>query len=54
MEAPSVQPRKTPGRNGFKYKPRFGLIIPCRDEQDQQSKFATLKAQGLKARVVCV
>lgn len=53
MEAPSVQP-KTPGRNGFKYKPRFGLIIPCRDEQDQQSKFATLKAQGLKARVVCV
>ncbi|QBM98621.1 hypothetical protein CKAES1R_03774 [Pseudomonas aeruginosa] len=49
-----MKTRKTPGRNGFKYKPRFGLIIPCRDEQDQQQKFAQLKAQGLKVRVVCV
>lgn len=48
-----MQQRK-PGRNGFKYKPRFGLIVHCRDEQDQQHKFALLKAQGLKARVVCV
>ena len=49
-----MQQRKTPGRNGFIYKPRFGLIIPCRNEQDQQQKFAQLKAQGIKARVVCV
>lgn len=48
-----MQPIK-PGRNGFKYKPRFGLVVPCRDERDQQQKFALLKAQGLKARVVCV
>lgn len=46
--------KTAPGRNGFKYRPRFGLIIPCRDEQDQQKLFAQLKAQGVKARVVCV
>ena len=49
-----MKQKTVPGRNGFKYKPRFGLIIPCRDEQDQQAKFAQLKAQGVKARVVCV
>lgn len=49
-----MQNRKQPGRNGFKYTPRFGLIIPCRDERDQQEKFAQLKAQGHKVRVVCV
>lgn len=49
-----METRKKPGRNGFKYRSRFGLIVPCRSEQDQQEKFAKLKAQGLKVRVVCV
>lgn len=49
-----MTPRKTPGRNGFNYKPKFGLVVPCRDELEQQQKFAQLKAMGIRARVVCV
>lgn len=41
---PAAKP--APGANGFKYKPRFGLTVPCRDEAHQQ--------QGLKPKVVCV
>lgn len=48
------QPRKIPGRNGFKYKPQFGVIIVCPTEQEQQTAFLRLKALGYKVRVVCV
>lgn len=42
------------GKNGFKYKPQFGLVIQCKDEAQQQQLYASLLAQGLKAKVVCV
>ncbi len=45
---------KTPGKNGFKYKPQFGLVIQCKDEAQQQRLYASLLGQGLKAKVVCV
>lgn len=48
------QPRKTPGRNGFKYKPQYGVIIVCPNEPDQRTVFLRLKALGYKVRVVCV
>lgn len=50
--APPAKP--APGANGFKYKPRFGLIVPCRDEAHQQQLFELLQQQGFKPKVVCV
>jgi hypothetical protein len=46
--------KKAPGRNGFKYKPCFGLVIVCPDEGFQQKHYSKLKALGYKVRVVCV
>jgi hypothetical protein len=46
--------RKAPGRNGFTYKPQYGVIIVCPDEGGQQMAFLRLKALGYKVRVVCV
>ena len=34
--------------------PQFGLIVVCRDEDDQQRVFAQLKREGYDPRVVCV
>lgn len=42
------------GKNGFKYKPQFGLVIRCKDEAQQRQLYASLLEQGLKAKVVCV
>lgn len=47
-------PPKTPGRNGFRYRPKFGLLIRCRDEQHQAELYRRLAAQGYKLRVVAV
>jgi hypothetical protein len=50
-----LEPAAKPlGKNGFKYKPQYGLVIKCRDEAQQQRLYATLLGQGLKAKVVCV
>ena len=46
--------RKAPAKNGFKYKPKFGLIIECADEAQQQQVFEQLKKLGYKAKVVIV
>ncbi len=43
-----------PGENGFKYKPKFGLVVVCRDEPHQQSLFERLTGLGLKVKVVSV
>lgn len=43
-----------PGENGFKYRPQFGLIVTCKDEADQQRKFAKFRKLGFSAKVVCV
>ena len=54
---PTVKPPQTARRqaeNGFKYKPKFGLVVPCKDEADQQRNFARLVKLGLKPKVVCV
>lgn len=45
---------KTPGKNGFKYRDKYGLIILCKDAEDQELLFNKLKAQGYKLRVVTV
>ena len=48
------QPKQPPGPNGYKYKPQFGVIIVCEDEQSQRHAFEQLKNGGYKVRVVCV
>lgn len=45
---------KAPAKNGFNYKPKFGLIIQCDDEHHQQAVFEHLKSLGYKAKVVVV
>ncbi|MBI5919029.1 MAG: hypothetical protein HY849_06615 [Nitrosomonadales bacterium] len=42
------------GKNGYKYREQYGVIILCRDAQDQEQLFNKLKAQGYKLRVVTV
>ncbi|MBO2656057.1 hypothetical protein I6M49_21675 [Shewanella algae] len=46
--------RKLLGRNGFKYKPRFGVIVVCEDEKTQAKTFERLKKDGYKCKVVTV
>ena len=47
-------PKTPPGRNGFRYRPKFGLVIVCRDEQHQAAHYRRLTALGYKPRVVAV
>lgn len=43
-----------PGKNGFKYREQFGLVVICDDAAHQAQLYAALKAQGLKLKVVVV
>lgn len=55
MEAILAQaPSNRPGENGFKYRPQFGIVIVCRDEDDQRAAFEALAKQGYKLKVVSV
>lgn len=47
-------PKKPLGRNGYKYREQFGVIVVCRDEAHQESVFKDLKRQGHKLKVVTV
>lgn len=40
------------GENGYKYTPKLGLILLCQTEQEQETLFNKLQAQGLKPKVV--
>ena len=42
------------GETGFKYKPQFGLVVPCKDESEQQRRYARLVKLGMAPKVVCV
>jgi len=42
------------GPNQFKYRPKYGVIVICRDEAHQKQMHETLKAEGHKTRVVTV
>lgn len=46
--------RKPPGRNGYTYRPQYGVIILCDDEADQRARYDALRAQGLRTKVVTV
>ncbi len=46
--------QKAPGRNGFAYQPKYGVIVLCDDEADQKAKYVALRALGYLLKVVCV
>ena len=52
MKTPASQHKY--GENGFKHKPRFGLIIEVSDEKAQAELFQKLVELGLNPRVVVV
>ncbi|MDF0606611.1 hypothetical protein HZU77_013255 [Neisseriaceae bacterium TC5R-5] len=49
-----MQTKKAPGKNGFQYKPQFGVIVICDNESHQKEVFNKLKQAGLKLKVVSV
>jgi hypothetical protein len=48
------QPITRPGQNGFSHRQRFGLVIECDSEADQQRLYAKLQKAGYTPKVVCV
>jgi hypothetical protein len=47
-------PPKAPGRNGYKYRQQFALVVPCKDEPEQQRRYTRLLKMGYRPKVVCV
>ena len=46
--------RRQYGKNGYKYRPQYGVLVRCKDEAHQQALYKQLTALGLKVKVVCV
>ena len=38
----------------FTYKPQFGVIALCKDEQEQKQIYDQLQKMGFKLKIVCV
>ena len=54
---PTEKPPQTArrqGENGFKYKPQFSLVVPCKDEAEQRRRYTRLVKLGMAPKVVCV
>jgi hypothetical protein len=45
---------KSPGKNGFKYREQYGVIVLCDSAKAQEAIFNKLKALGYTLRVVTV
>ena len=43
QEGNQAKPKTMLGANGFNYKQKYGVIVICIDEADQQGVFAELK-----------
>lgn len=54
LDKQASMPLQRAGENGFKYRSKYALVVPCKDEPDQQRLYAKLVKQGLKVKVVCV
>lgn len=46
--------KKAPGKNGFKYRQQYGIIIICSSERHQIETYTQLKRQGYRLKVVAV
>lgn len=38
----------------YNYKQQYGIVVICKDEEEQKAVYERLKAQGLTLKVVCV
>lgn len=49
-------PRKNnePGRNGFRYRPQYGVVVICENETHQEQVYAQLRRNGYVCKVVAV
>lgn len=54
MAKNTKKPATVPGKNGFAYKPRYGLLIETDDEAAQIKLFGRLKKLGFLPRVLVV
>ncbi len=46
---------KAPGRNGYRYRQQFGIVVICDNEDEQARAYARLQRAGFKKlRVVTV
>ena len=51
----SAPARKTPGRNGYRYRQQYGIVVVLLDEAAQAKAYERLKRAGFdKLRVVTV
>ncbi|MFZ4708024.1 MAG: hypothetical protein ACOYMF_18625 [Bacteroidales bacterium] len=41
-------------KKSYAYKPQYGIVVICPDEQEQIKLFEKLQKQGLKLKVVVV
>ena len=46
--------RKSPGRNQYKHRQQYGVIVVCKDALHQAKTFNQLKRMGMTLRVVVV
>jgi hypothetical protein len=46
--------KKIPGKNSYQYKPQWGVLVHCNDEQHQQEIYKKAKEQGLKCKVLAL
>lgn len=50
-----IKARRTPpGRNGFRYRQQFGVIVICAHERDQAKTYTRLRRLGYQVKVVTV
>lgn len=50
----SKTPPKTPGRNRFKYREQYGVIVLCDGERRQARAYNALRRAGYRCKVVTV
>ncbi len=43
-----------PGRNGFKYREQFGVVVICKNERHQATVYRVLSRRGHECKVVTV
>lgn len=40
--------KPSPGRNQYRYRPQFGIVVICDDERTQERAYARLQRAGFK------
>ncbi len=48
------RPLGKPGRNGFKYREQYGVVVLCKNERHQARVYNVLRRRGMECRGVTV